>query len=36
MLLIVLVLNLVAAVLVLTFERDMPNSNIYSYPDALS
>jgi voltage-gated potassium channel len=34
-LLIVLALNLVAAALVLTFERDMPNGNIHSYPDAL-
>jgi voltage-gated potassium channel len=34
-LLIVLALNLVAAALVLTFERDMPGSNIHSYPDAL-
>jgi voltage-gated potassium channel len=34
-LLIVLVLNLVAAALVMTFERDMPNGNISSYPDAL-
>jgi voltage-gated potassium channel len=34
-LLIVLALNLVAAALVLTFERDLPNSNIHSYPDAL-
>jgi voltage-gated potassium channel len=33
--LIVLALNLVAAALVLTFERDMPNGNIHSYPDAL-
>jgi voltage-gated potassium channel Kch len=31
----VLALNLVAAALVLTFERDMPNGNIHSYPDAL-
>lgn len=28
-------LDLVAAALVLTFERDMPNGNIHSYPDAL-
>jgi voltage-gated potassium channel len=34
-LLIVLALNLVAAALVLTFERDLPNGNIHSYPDAL-
>lgn len=34
-LLIVLALNLVAAALVLTFERDLPTSNIHSYPDAL-
>jgi voltage-gated potassium channel len=34
-LLIVLALNLVAAALVLTFERDMPNGNIHTYPDAL-
>jgi voltage-gated potassium channel len=34
-LLIVLVLNLVAAALVMTFERDMPNGNTSSYPDAL-
>jgi len=34
-LLFVLALNLVAAALVLTFERDMPNGNIHSYPDAL-
>jgi voltage-gated potassium channel len=34
-LLIVLVVNLVAAALVLTFERDMPNGNIHNYPDAL-
>jgi voltage-gated potassium channel len=34
-LLIVLALNLVAAALVLTFERGMTNGNIHSYPDAL-
>src|SRR6266536_2219208 len=34
-LLIALALNLIAAALVLSFERDMPNSNIHSYPDAL-
>jgi voltage-gated potassium channel len=34
-LLIVAGLNVVAAALVLTFERDVPNSNIRSYPDAL-
>lgn len=34
-LLIVLALNLVAAALVLTFERDTPGGNIRSYPDAL-
>jgi voltage-gated potassium channel len=34
-LLIVLALNLVAAALVLTFERDTPGGNIHSYPDAL-
>jgi voltage-gated potassium channel len=34
-LLVGLALNLVAAALVLTFERDMPNGNIHSYPDAL-
>lgn len=34
-LLIVLVLNLVAAALVLALERDMPDGNIESYPDAL-
>jgi voltage-gated potassium channel len=34
-LLIALALNLVAAALVLSFERDVPNSNIHSYPDAL-
>jgi voltage-gated potassium channel len=34
-LLVALGLNLVAAALVLTFERDMPNGNIGSYPDAL-
>jgi voltage-gated potassium channel len=34
-LLIVLALNLVTAALVLSFERDLPNSNIHSYPDAL-
>jgi voltage-gated potassium channel len=34
-LLIVAALNLVAAALVLTFERDTPNGNIHSYPDAL-
>src|SRR6266545_1283760 len=28
-------LALIAAALVLSFERDMPNSNIHSYPDAL-
>lgn len=35
MLLIVAALTLVAAALVLNFERDTPNSNIHSYPDAL-
>ncbi len=35
MLLIALALNLIAAALVLSFERDMPGSNINSYPDAL-
>src|SRR6266545_2226512 len=34
-LLIALALNLIAAALVLSFERDMPGSNINSYPDAL-
>jgi voltage-gated potassium channel len=34
-LLIVLVLNLVAAAMVLEFERGNPNANIHSYPDAL-
>jgi voltage-gated potassium channel len=34
-LLIALALNLIAAALVLSFERDIPNSNIHSYPDAL-
>jgi voltage-gated potassium channel len=34
-LLIVLVLNLVAASVVLEFERRNPNANIHSYPDAL-
>jgi voltage-gated potassium channel len=34
-LLIVAALNLVAAALVLTFERDMPGGNIRSYPNAL-
>jgi voltage-gated potassium channel len=34
-LLIALALNLVAAALVVNFERDMPNGNIHSYPDAL-
>jgi voltage-gated potassium channel len=34
-LLIVLALNLVAAALVLTFERDTPGGNIHSYPDEL-
>jgi voltage-gated potassium channel len=34
-LLIVLVLNLVAAAAVLEFERDHPEGNISSYPDAL-
>jgi voltage-gated potassium channel len=34
-LLVALGLNLVAAALVLNFERDMPNGNIGSYPDAL-
>jgi voltage-gated potassium channel len=34
-LLIALALNLVAAALVLSFERDVPGSNIHSYPDAL-
>jgi voltage-gated potassium channel len=34
-LLIVLALNLVAAALVLAFERDLPGGNIHSYPDAL-
>jgi voltage-gated potassium channel len=34
-LLIVAALNVVAAALVLTFERDVPDSNIHSYPDAL-
>ncbi len=34
-LLVVLGANLVAAALVLNFERDMPNGNIDSYPDAL-
>lgn len=35
MLLIVVALNLVAAALVLTFERATPGGNIHSYPDAL-
>ncbi len=35
MLLIALALNLIAAALVLSFERDTPNGNIHSYPDAL-
>lgn len=35
MLLIVAALILVAAALVLNFERDAPNGNIRSYPDAL-
>jgi voltage-gated potassium channel len=30
-----LALNLIAAALVLSFERDVPSSNIHSYPDAL-
>ena len=34
-LLIVLVLNLIAAAMVLEFERGNPNANIASYPDAL-
>jgi voltage-gated potassium channel len=34
-LLIALALNLIAAALVLSFERDTPASNIHSYPDAL-
>jgi voltage-gated potassium channel len=34
-LLIALALNLIAAALVLSFERDMPGSNIHSFPDAL-
>jgi voltage-gated potassium channel len=34
-LLIALALNLIAATLVLNFERDIPNGNIHSYPDAL-
>ena len=34
-LLIALALNLIAAALVLSFERDTPNGNIHSYPDAL-
>jgi voltage-gated potassium channel len=34
-LLIALALNLIAAALVLSFERDMPGGNIHSYPDAL-
>jgi voltage-gated potassium channel len=34
-LLIALALNLIAAALVLSFERDMPSSNIHSYSDAL-
>jgi hypothetical protein len=34
-LLIALALNLIAAALVLSFERDVPASNIHSYPDAL-
>jgi voltage-gated potassium channel len=34
-LLIALALNLIAAALVLSFERDTPGSNIHSYPDAL-
>jgi len=34
-LLLALGLNLVAAAAVLNLERDMPNANIHSYPDAL-
>jgi voltage-gated potassium channel len=34
-LLIALALNLIAAALVLSFERDVPSSNVHSYPDAL-
>jgi voltage-gated potassium channel len=34
-LLIALAVNLVAAALVLNFERNVPSSNIHSYPDAL-